>query len=52
VVIDGVPVMEDRRILSVDEDEVMAKANEAFVRVLGEAGIGGVQTVVPDGSDR
>ena len=52
VVIDGVPVMEDRRILTVDEDEVMAKANEAFVRVLGEAGIGGVQTVVPDGSDR
>jgi 5-methylthioadenosine/S-adenosylhomocysteine deaminase len=39
VVIDGVPVMEDRELLTVDEDEVMAEANEAFVRVLEKAGV-------------
>jgi 5-methylthioadenosine/S-adenosylhomocysteine deaminase len=46
VVIDGSPVMEDRRLLTIDEEEVMAKANEAFVRVLQDAGIEGVQTDV------
>ena len=40
--------MQDRRIDTVDIDEVMAKATEAFVRVLDRAGVAGVQTVVPD----
>ena len=48
VIIDGHVVMEDRRIDTVDIDEVMAKATEAFVRVLDRAGVAGVQTVVPD----
>jgi 5-methylthioadenosine/S-adenosylhomocysteine deaminase len=46
VVIDGVPVMVDRELTTIDEDEVFAKANEAFVRVLDGAGIGAVQTEV------
>ncbi|MGZ4148538.1 MAG: amidohydrolase family protein [Actinomycetota bacterium] len=48
VLIDGVLVMQDRRIVTVDEEEVIAKANEAFVRVLEHAGIGDVQTAVGD----
>jgi hypothetical protein len=40
--------MEDRRILTVDEEEVIAKANEAFPKVLEHAGIEGVQTAVKE----
>jgi hypothetical protein len=32
-------VMDDRTLLTVDVDEVEAKATEAFVRVLGDAGV-------------
>lgn len=39
VVIDGAIVMEDRTLLTVDEEEVEAKATEAFVRVLAAAGL-------------
>jgi 5-methylthioadenosine/S-adenosylhomocysteine deaminase len=39
VVIDGAVVMDDRTLLTVDVDEVEAKATEAFVRVLGDAGV-------------
>jgi len=47
VVIDGRVVMQDRRLAFVDEDEIRARANEAFVRVLDAAGIGArVQTAV------
>ena len=41
--------MQDRRIDTVDIDEVMAKATVAFLRVLEFGrGVAGVQTVVPD----
>jgi 5-methylthioadenosine/S-adenosylhomocysteine deaminase len=39
VLIDGDVVMDDRRILTIDLAEVQAKATEAFVRVLGSAGV-------------
>jgi 5-methylthioadenosine/S-adenosylhomocysteine deaminase len=39
VVIDGAVVMDDRKILTVDVDEIEAKATEAFVRVLAAAGV-------------
>jgi 5-methylthioadenosine/S-adenosylhomocysteine deaminase len=39
VVIDGAVVMEDRTLLTVDVDEIEAKATEAFVRVLASAGV-------------
>jgi 5-methylthioadenosine/S-adenosylhomocysteine deaminase len=48
VVIDGAVVMDDRRLVTIDEREVMAKANEAFVRVLDAAGIDpNIQTPMP-----
>jgi len=52
VVIDGVAVMEDRELLTVDEDEVMAEANEAFVRVLEKAGVRFVRANMADRSER
>ena len=48
VIINGAVVMQDRRIETIDIDEVMAKATEAFVRVLDRAGVAGVQTAAPD----
>jgi 5-methylthioadenosine/S-adenosylhomocysteine deaminase len=33
-IIDGVVVLDDRRFTAVDEAEVLAKANESFLRVL------------------
>jgi 5-methylthioadenosine/S-adenosylhomocysteine deaminase len=39
VVIDGAVVMDDRTLLTVDLDEIEAKATEAFVRVLASAGV-------------
>jgi 5-methylthioadenosine/S-adenosylhomocysteine deaminase len=47
VIIDGAIVMQDRSIASVDIDEVMAKATEAFVHVLDRAGVANVQTALP-----
>ena len=41
--------MEDRRIVTVDIDEVMAKATEAFVRVLDRRG--GRRRVADGGAD-
>lgn len=47
VVIDGAVVMDDRRLVTIDEQEVMAKASEAFLRVLETAGIASdVQTPI------
>lgn len=33
-IVDGVVVLDDRRFTTIDEDEVLAKANESFLRVL------------------
>jgi 5-methylthioadenosine/S-adenosylhomocysteine deaminase len=46
VVIDGTLVMQERELLTVDEEEIRRKANEAFVRILDRAHVGSVQTVV------
>jgi 5-methylthioadenosine/S-adenosylhomocysteine deaminase len=46
VVIDGTLVMQDRQLLTVDEEMILRKANEAFVRILDRAHVGSVQTVV------
>jgi 5-methylthioadenosine/S-adenosylhomocysteine deaminase len=39
VIIDGEVVMRDRKLLRIDEHEVLRKANEAFVRMLDRADI-------------
>jgi 5-methylthioadenosine/S-adenosylhomocysteine deaminase len=39
VVIDGAVVMHDRTLLTVDVEEIEAKATEAFVRVLAGSGV-------------
>jgi 5-methylthioadenosine/S-adenosylhomocysteine deaminase len=44
VVIDGTLVMQDRQLLTVDEEKILRKANEAFVRILDRAHVGSVQT--------
>ncbi len=46
VVIDGTLVMQDRKLLTVDEKNIVRKANEAFVRILDRAHVGSVQTVL------
>lgn len=38
-IVDGKVLMEDRRLTTIDEDEVIRKANEAIVRVAERAGI-------------
>ena len=35
VIVDGAVVMRDRRILTVDEEEAIAKANESARRLIG-----------------
>jgi len=46
VVIDGQVVMRDRELRTIDEEDVLRHANEAFVRILDRAGIRSVQTIV------
>jgi hypothetical protein len=38
--------MKDRELLTIDEGRVLRQANDAFVRVLANAGVGEVQTEV------
>ncbi|HJX07272.1 MAG TPA: hypothetical protein VJ736_04300, partial [Actinomycetota bacterium] len=49
VVIDGTVVMDDRTLVLVDEEEIRAKATDAFVRVLEAAG---VDADIQEGSKR
>ncbi len=46
VIVDGTIVMQDRVLLTVDEERVLREANAAFKRILEQAEIGTVQTAV------